>query len=105
MLCIEFFTDFARYSPAFASGETPAYSNVAFQLIAYAFEEITGKTFATALQESVLTPLGLTKTSYTAPAASLGVIPGTLEKTEWSFEMGEESPYVLYPPISPYFCV
>ena len=91
---VEFFTDFARYSPAFASGETPAYSNVAFQLLAYAYEEISGKVFATGLQSTVLTPLGLTRTSYTAPAASLGVIPGSVSDTEWSFSMGEESPYV-----------
>jgi CubicO group peptidase (beta-lactamase class C family) len=75
-----------------AAAETPIYSNVAFQLLAYALENITGRNFSESLQNAVLTPLSLNRTSYEEPDASVGVIPGTTSGTEWSFQMGDESP-------------
>jgi CubicO group peptidase (beta-lactamase class C family) len=81
--------------PAFATAETPAYSNIAFQILAYALETITGKDYQTSLQDKLLKPLNLTHTFYTTPNESIGVIPGNSTNTGWINNLGEESPYVL----------
>jgi CubicO group peptidase (beta-lactamase class C family) len=60
----------------------------------YALEEITGQDYETLLQSTVLKPLGLNGTFYQAPKASLGIIPGNANATQWNFQLGDESPYV-----------
>jgi hypothetical protein len=91
---LEFFANFARYYPAVAVADTPIYSNVAYQILAYAMQAITGKDFTDSLDDALLGPLNLTRTFYTTPDPSIGVIPGTLSGTEWSYNMGIEGPQV-----------
>jgi hypothetical protein len=55
-------------------------------------ETITGKNFTDSLTESVVYPLGLTRTFYNTPDPSIGVIPGNLAKTEWAYDLGLEGP-------------
>lgn len=78
--------------PAFASGETPAYSNIAFQIFSYALEGITGKSFQSSVEDGVLKPLNLSSTFYTTPNDTLGVIPGSWKDTQWAVQLGEETP-------------
>ena len=82
----------ARFDPAFAPFATPAYSNIAYQILAYALEAITGKVFEDMITDSVFYELGLSHTFYNAPDASLGIIPGTAESTNWYYSLGEENP-------------
>jgi CubicO group peptidase (beta-lactamase class C family) len=95
---LEFFANFALYYPAVAVADTPIYSNVAYQILAYALQAITGKDFSDSLDDSLLGPLDLTATFYTTPDPSIGVIPGTLSATEWSYNMGIEGPQVYLAP-------
>ncbi len=88
----EFFQTFQHLYPAFASAETPAYSNVAFQIFAYALESITGKSFQSSMENRILKPLGLKSTYYTIPYPSTGVIPGTWKDTQWAVQLGDETP-------------
>ena len=72
--------------------QTPAYSNLAYQLLAYALEEIAGKPFADMLETDILLRLGLNHTYYSqTPDAKLGVIPPGNEMG-WNFSLGESSP-------------
>jgi len=58
------------------AGQRPGYSNLAFILLAYALETITGKTFAVLLEESISTPLGLSHTRIDPPEdGSRAIIP------------------------------
>ncbi|KAH8772939.1 beta-lactamase/transpeptidase-like protein [Hyaloscypha finlandica] len=79
-------------SDTFAPGETPAYSNVAFQILSYALETMTGRSYQTSLQDKLLKPLNLAHTFYTTPNESVGVIPGNPSSTGWTNNLGEESP-------------
>ncbi|KUJ16559.1 beta-lactamase/transpeptidase-like protein [Mollisia scopiformis] len=88
----QFFETFQHLYPAFASAETPAYSNIAFQVFAYALEGITGKSFESSIEDGILKPLGLSHTFYNAPNESLGVIPGTWKATQWAVQLGDETP-------------
>ncbi|KXH36537.1 hypothetical protein CNYM01_01433 [Colletotrichum nymphaeae SA-01] len=53
--------------PATATWHTPVYSNEAFQLIGWAFENITGGSVGDAFKTSVAEPLGLSRTFWDPP--------------------------------------
>ncbi|KAK3324921.1 beta-lactamase/transpeptidase-like protein [Apodospora peruviana] len=46
---------------------SPTYSNMAFQLLAYAVENITGQSFSSLVHDSVISPLNLTRTFLSPP--------------------------------------
>ncbi|KAL7629769.1 hypothetical protein AAE478_001292 [Parahypoxylon ruwenzoriense] len=85
----QFFNGIGKFYPSLAPFQTPAYSNVAFQLLGYALETITGKTFQTIVEDTVIKPLGLNHTFLRAPKDSLGIIPGDHVETGWAFDIGE----------------
>ncbi|KAI1857499.1 hypothetical protein JX265_011234 [Neoarthrinium moseri] len=88
----QFFTGIAKFYPSVAPFQTPTYSDIAFQLLGYALEQITGKDYQSLLQDTVLTPLNLTNTFYKVPKQALGIIPGSANATKWSFQLGDEAP-------------
>ncbi|KAH7140218.1 beta-lactamase/transpeptidase-like protein [Dactylonectria estremocensis] len=92
----EFFKGITRKN-AFAvtsTSNTPIYSNAAFQVLAYALEAMTNKTFEESLHSSLLKPLGLSRTSLEAPQnKSNAVIPGNETTSWWDIEMDGASPY------------
>ncbi|KAI0403775.1 beta-lactamase/transpeptidase-like protein [Xylaria palmicola] len=85
----QFFSGIAQFYPSLPPFTSAAYSNVGFQLLAYALETITGKTFGLLLQDTLIKPLGLNSTFLRAPEHSRGIIPGTPDQTGWSFDLGE----------------
>jgi CubicO group peptidase (beta-lactamase class C family) len=92
MRCQEFFQGLASAYPSFAPWTTPAYSNIAFQLLAYALENITGRSFTDSLQSKVVGPLGLNATYYAWAPQSVGIIPREAGSTGWFDYLGDESP-------------
>ncbi|KAI5861567.1 beta-lactamase/transpeptidase-like protein [Durotheca rogersii] len=85
----QFFNGISQFYPSLAPFQSPAYSNVAFQLLGYALETITGKKFETIVEETVIEPLGLNRTFLRAPNDSLGIIPGDYFETGWAYDIGE----------------
>ncbi|KAI1134099.1 beta-lactamase/transpeptidase-like protein [Hypoxylon sp. FL0543] len=88
----QFFEGLQRLPPSFSPFVTPAYSDIGYTLLGYALEQMTGKSFGQMVQDRIIKPLGLNRTFYTTPKASLGIIPGGPYKTNWAFNMGNESP-------------
>lgn len=89
----EFFSGFLQRHPVFAPSTTPVYSNAAFQILGYALEKITGKSYTDMLHGDIVTPLRLNGTSYAQPKeSSRGVIPGTFESSGWNLDVGDEGP-------------
>ena len=79
--------------PIFPTEQTPAYSNVAYILLAYALEEISGKDWLSLLTDNVISPLGLESTFYTVPNdTSRGIIPGNATTVGWNNRLGDEGP-------------
>ena len=79
--------------PTFPADQAPAYSNVAYILLAYALEQISGKDWLSLLNNNVLEPLELQSTYYTTPNdTSNGVIPGNASTVGWSNRLGDEGP-------------
>ncbi|KXX82206.1 Penicillin-binding protein 4 [Madurella mycetomatis] len=71
---------------------TPAYSNMAFQLLGYAAENITGKPFARLIEERLLSPLNLNRTFLSIPLNDSNAIVAN----GWTLEFGEEAPAGAY---------
>ncbi|KAI0886634.1 beta-lactamase/transpeptidase-like protein [Annulohypoxylon maeteangense] len=87
----EFFTGLANVPPSFSPSWTAGYSNMGYQILAYALQAITKKQFAPMLQSDIIDKLGLQNTFYEKPDDSLGVIPEGKEDG-WSYSLGEASP-------------
>ncbi|KAI8939053.1 hypothetical protein NX059_004891 [Plenodomus lindquistii] len=78
--------------PSFAPWQTATYSNIGYQLLSYSLESLTKKKFVNILQDRIIKPLGLKRTYYENPPASVGVIPGTIKDTYWSANLGDAGP-------------
>jgi hypothetical protein len=74
--------------PLAKSYRTPNYSNMAFQLLAYAVENITGQAFPDLVVEQLIEPLGLTRTYVTNP----GNDSNAIIYTGWDLDFGDEAP-------------
>ena len=95
MVFTAFFTSFTQRHPVFLTTSTPIYSNMGFQILAYALEAITGKPFKTSLSDKVLRPLGMNATSLgdSVPVdSSHGVIPINQTVSYWDIPSGDEAP-------------
>jgi len=90
---LEFFEGLEDLMPVFAPDAAPAYSNVAYVLLAYALEEITGKDWITLLSSNILEPLSLERTFFNTPNdTTLGVIPGNASQVGWYNQLGDGGP-------------
>lgn len=74
------------------------FSNAAFQILSYALENITGRTFKSILADDIFRPLKMTSSSLsTPPTTSQAVVPGDETATGWSVDLGDEAAYVPLP--------
>ncbi|KAI1110398.1 beta-lactamase/transpeptidase-like protein [Nemania sp. NC0429] len=88
----QFFAGLKKLPPSFSPFMTPAYSDIGYVLLGYALERMTRRTFQQSFNDKLVRPLNLSRTFYTTPRDSLGVIPGDRYQTTWAFNMGNESP-------------
>lgn len=77
-----------KKQPVFPAYHSPNYSNMAFQLLAYAIENITGQAFATVVEEMLVKPLGLSRTFLSVPLndTDAAVVDG------WAEDLGDAGP-------------
>jgi CubicO group peptidase (beta-lactamase class C family) len=86
----EFFKDLLARPPIYQPGTTPVQSNTAFQLLAYALEDITGKSYSDMLANLTET-LGMSDTSLAAPDnTSIAVVPSDPTTSRWSADYGDK---------------
>lgn len=67
---------------------TPIYSNMAFQLLGYAIEAITGEAFSETVNKYLIEPLKLARTFYFSPGNDTNavIVDG------WTRDLGDENP-------------
>ncbi|KAI0423507.1 beta-lactamase/transpeptidase-like protein [Xylaria sp. FL1042] len=88
----ELFSYLLKMQPAYPTAHSPAYSNVAFALLGYAQQAITGTPISTAITNNIFKTLGMTHSSY-EDAPSFGVIPGgDPTAIGWNEKLGPTSP-------------
>ena len=84
-LSIEYIGHISTRVPVAPSGQTPSYSNMAFQILGYLIEKQTGASFHEVVQKRIFNKLGLANTTIFAPKdSSKGVIPVSMEASGWS---------------------
>jgi len=91
-LSTEFLGGIVNTPPFHAPYQTTTYNNIAFVLLSYVAEAVTGKPFLQMMEEAVIAPLNLTRTFTHPTKEAYGVIPGTLEDTMWATDLGNEAP-------------
>ena len=65
----DFFDGFTKRHPVYAPFTTPVYSNAAFQILGYVIEKVAGEPYELAIQNSILKPLSLSRTSLKPPTS------------------------------------
>jgi CubicO group peptidase (beta-lactamase class C family) len=69
------------------------YSNLAYQILAYALEGMTGKSFEKSLKSSLLGPLSMKRTTLEAPKDKKNaMIPENELLSTWNVTLGDASP-------------
>ena len=76
----------------FAPNYKSTYSNIAFILLGFVLEKVTGKSYQDAISASILEPLGMHQTTVKKPKDSMGVIPAVTN--DWNYVAGAYNPYV-----------
>ncbi|KAH6675323.1 beta-lactamase family protein [Plectosphaerella plurivora] len=71
----EFFDVLAGAGTTWQPGQKAAYSNLAFIILGFAVENITGTPYVEVVRDTILEPLGMTSTGYSAPELSRLVVP------------------------------
>ncbi|KAJ9607217.1 hypothetical protein H2200_008289 [Cladophialophora chaetospira] len=92
----EFFQNFLQRPPIYLPGTTPVYSNVAYQILIYALESITGQKFSVIFEKNLVQALNLTRTALSLPKNDTltknGIIPVSVVESSWAFDAGDEDP-------------
>jgi hypothetical protein len=87
------FSYLVKQRPLYPTAHSPAYSNVAFTLLGYAQEAITGIPLSTAVTDSIFGALSMTRSSFEEAPSSGGVIPGgNASVVGWDDDLGPTSP-------------
>ncbi|WZH47161.1 beta-lactamase/transpeptidase-like protein [Fusarium acuminatum] len=82
------------FLPITSTGNTPVYSNLAYQILAYALESMTGKSFEKSIKSSLLSPLSMKRTTLEAPKDKKNaMIPKNELVSSWNMTLGDASPY------------
>ncbi|KAL1969876.1 hypothetical protein VTN77DRAFT_7385 [Rasamsonia byssochlamydoides] len=82
-----FFAKFGRRHPVYAPWTTPVYSNMGFAILGFVIESVTNQTYEEVINQAVLSPLNLTRTSVSTPTDK-----NVVEATWFGSDLGIEIP-------------
>ncbi|KAE8371318.1 beta-lactamase/transpeptidase-like protein [Aspergillus bertholletiae] len=83
----------AQQPPVALPGVTPIYSNLGFQILGFIIERITGQPFNDIIENHIIRPLSLSKTSLRTPSSnSSSLIPTDPKTSGWSAQYYGEAP-------------
>ncbi|KAM0436598.1 hypothetical protein ACHAPT_002306 [Fusarium lateritium] len=88
----DFFKGIMALHPVTAPFNMPIYLNPTFQILAYALEGMTNKTFSEVFESSIVRPLHLNATYLETPPMTAGlnaIIPGDEVESGWKVDVGD----------------
>ncbi|KAI1125391.1 beta-lactamase/transpeptidase-like protein [Nemania abortiva] len=88
----ELFSYLLKQRPLYPTAHSPAYSNVAYTLLGYAQQAITGTPVSAAITKNIFDVLGMNHSSFRDTPSSGGVILGGKSETGWDEDLGPTSP-------------
>ncbi|KAJ5591594.1 uncharacterized protein N7459_001963 [Penicillium hispanicum] len=83
-----FWNDMGNRAPIYAPYTTPAYSDVAYDILGLVIERVSGQSYGDYVQKQIFEPLNMTRTFVATPANSLGFI--SKESNWWGTNLGLE---------------
>ena len=86
----DLFKDVDNRQPLFAPNAQSTYSNLAFELLGLALQNVTGIPYEEQIKSSVLTPIGMKHSGFTAPPDDMAAIPNG--DNYWDVEEGVQNP-------------
>jgi CubicO group peptidase (beta-lactamase class C family) len=86
----EFFDTLLKDGLSWRPGDKLAYSDVAYILLGYALERVTGQQYVDIIHDKILQPLGMQNTGFEVPKASDSLIP--LDTTWFDINFGNYNP-------------
>ena len=92
-MLLEFLEGVITHPPAFPSYTTPAYSNLAYAILGFAYETITGRTLDEGFLDTFQGKLGMTSSTPTYPGSNVdAVIPRNDSYAIFSYDIGNQGP-------------
>lgn len=93
LIWLDFFTAILEERPVVPTWHTPIYSNIAFQILSYALENITAIPFNQSFRKGIITPLGLKDTFLQLPpTTNKSIIPYNQSWSNYDWNMRDEAP-------------
>lgn len=77
-------------TPIFAPNQKSTYSNVAFELLGLALENVTGMKYEDYIDSAILEPLNMSSSTFTTPSDSHAVLP--IGQSYWDINEGVQNP-------------
>ena len=87
---VEIIDGFTKRLPSFQPNYKATYSNIAFVLLGFALEDMTGLAYADIVQSTIFNPLGMKRATLTKPSDSEGIIPN--KTNDWTADIGTYGP-------------
>jgi hypothetical protein len=85
-----FLQELVKSRVAYQPNTTPGYTNIAFSVLGLVVEAVSNSTFHEVLDNSLLTPLNLSRTTMSAPEdLTNAVIPGNATTSGWDLPLNE----------------
>lgn len=82
-----------NHPPPYPSYTTPSYSNLAYIILGFAYENITGRSIDDGQRDTFVNKLGMTSTSPRPPGNGVdAIIPRNDSYAVFSYDIGAESP-------------
>ncbi|KAF2710699.1 beta-lactamase/transpeptidase-like protein [Pleomassaria siparia CBS 279.74] len=79
-------------APVFAPNQESTYSNVNYELLGLAIENVTNQTYESYIAQAIFEPLDMTKSTLAQPPDSAGVIPFNPQFQSWDWDAGIQNP-------------
>ncbi|KAI0965732.1 beta-lactamase/transpeptidase-like protein [Xylaria arbuscula] len=89
----ELFSYLLKQAPEYPTAYSPSYSNVAYALLSYVQQAITGSPISTSVTDNIMGALGMSHSSFEKAPLSGGVIPGgDPTAVGWNENLGPNNP-------------
>lgn len=86
----DLFEQLKKQKPLFAPNQKSTYSNLNFELLGLAIENVTGTNFTNYIQSAIFDPLNMTSSTFSTPPDTHAVLP--LGPNYWGIEEGVQNP-------------
>ncbi|EMD62698.1 hypothetical protein COCSADRAFT_182937 [Bipolaris sorokiniana ND90Pr] len=86
----DLFNQLKKFRPLFAPNQASTYSNVAYEILGLVLSHVRNQTYESYIDEAIFKPLKMSKSTFSLPPDSAGVIPSGLHF--WDVDEGVQNP-------------